>query len=176
MTHLNLPIVQAEFFHITNFKLASLDEVFNECVERVYENSRVKTTLRFYDDGEVLQRVAKEARLERLDSEFDKRAERNRQRKGIFRLLHTMRHVSVMKKMQKLRESRVAFMADQVAEVFEDKRAILIEDLDRSFRLLRLDEQHEVLEAIRQSPAVWIFLFDHNDLAADKQKILGSSM
>ncbi len=168
MTHSDSPIVQAEFFHRSKFKAVSLDEVFNEWRGGQTRLAR-QTTLRFNDNGLVLHRCAREARLERLEEELRPYALTN----GFWHLWFKMRHASVLKNLKQLRSSRVEFMANQVADMLHNERAILIRDPNLSFRLIRLNERHEVLEAIRGAPEVWIFLFAHNDLEAPTQRVLG---
>jgi hypothetical protein len=170
MKGFDTPIVQAEFFHWSEANSVSFVEVYSEFMGRAIDGSPFKTTLRFYDDGEtVLHHLLREAEL----GELKARLATPHPIKGIRGFWLNRRRRQVSKELRRLRERRVGLLAEQVKEAMRDKLTIMIMNPDdHSFRLLKPNERHEVLEAIRKSPAAWVFLYDYNDLAAEDPRLL----
>ena len=174
-------IAQLEFFHVGGKNASSLDELFRECAKRSSDNLKlvlagsdigtgIKTTVRLYDSDGVLTKLATEAqanerRSQELWDEFGnargfRRWHIDRQSRKCARLSIDYRRQALM-------------LAGYVlADAVTYGREVAVECPDRTFRPLRDNEGHELVESASQAKGVWIFVFKPNFLYTDRNTML----
>ncbi len=173
-------IVQAEFFHVGG-KNTSLGGLFKECGERVAEDlplilqgveprSQIKTVVRFFDrDGSI---TAFARRFEQTEQRFDALLSASgwRRRWLNFRSRRWAGNILALK------EQAANLAAQELEASIQASDQVAVECLDNSFRPARKDELHELCEAARRATGVWLFVFEPNDLLADKNESVARVM
>lgn len=186
-THPN--IVQAEFFHIGGREDQSLEDMMREARERIHvavseildgvppsiSGSRIKTAVRFFDgDGSITRYIAAS---EKLESRYDKLLvgfpEDTSNWQGMWYRLRFIRLAGRKMRHEKMRHE-VVLRALEVA--VRGQQLVALEDWERNFRPLERNEEHELLEAVRSSHNLILFLFRPNDLLSDTQVGMGSAL
>lgn len=182
MSDAKKPLIQAEFFHVGGPNTKSLEELLEECRKRTADvllpqddigHSRIKTVIRFFDESEELTKlVLRAAELQKRRIDLIGTTGTNLLRcwllsKEYRRLL--AQWSSMVEQIQK----RAVQCADNA---LTSSRAVAIERLNHSFRLIRPDEAHEVSEKIRNSKDVWLFVFEPNELLSEANTPIGSYM
>jgi len=178
-------IVQAEFFHVGGKNTHSLGDLFAECRERTSDDielisgemkrdtpTSMKTAVRFYDGSGILTNAALkfkalEEREKALATRIFSGAEsRLRQRMLNFRASRLAGKILAMK------ERNVILAATELRVAYMAKEHIAVERPDRHFTLARGDELYELLEAAAKAKNVWFFVFEPNNLLADKNTVV----
>lgn len=182
-------IVQAEFFHVGGKEGQSLEDMMSEAGERIHvavsailegvppsmAGARIKTTVRFFDeDGSLTRYVGASEKLESRYNEllmgFPEDAS------GLRGMWHRLRFISLAgRKMrhEKMRHT-VTFRALEAA--VRGRQPVALEDWEHCFRPLERNEEHELLEAVRSSRNLMLFLFRPNNLLSDTQVGMGSAI
>ncbi|MCE9644291.1 hypothetical protein K8Q93_03575 [Candidatus Parcubacteria bacterium] len=163
-------LVQAEFIlrprHITTF-----EGMFRESLERRMDGSSIKLVVRFFDRGGVITKlvtdlagVAQErneilalylAPMNFLEQWWTRRREKRMHR----------RHTS-------LDVQKIPLAVKILQEAMTARESVAVENLeDRSFRLARSDEFHEMTESARVAANVWLFLSEPQDILADNLSV-----
>ena len=181
-------IIQIEFFHVGGKDTNSLAELDFEMHERIMENlplarsgfevgSGIKTTARFFDseDGMLTHLVQK---IETLENVYTHTLD----------LLgtsppYTFRRWFLGRRLRKIgRQKRRAseyvqrFSIKTFLAVLKAASPVAVESLDRSFRPMKNDERHDVIEKAITAKSLWLFIFEPNDLCADKNKSVAHLM
>lgn len=180
-------IVQVEFFHVGGSATESLEDLFEEMGERVRENlplaltgaeanPGIKTTLRFYEDGDRLTMAASE--IERLKRHHDAILNQYQDSSvGKWRKWNLKNQLQkVNARWSALREDTGEAARSSCISAILSRRPVAIERADRSFRLARPEELHELQEMALQAKGVWFFIFEPNDLLASVNKRVTSLM
>ncbi len=178
-------IVQAEFFHVGGKNVRSLQKLLEECDERIAEghelalegietNSRIKTVVRFFDSDGSMTAFARE---------FE---EANRRKEAAF--AGFMEAGNWKREWMNLRSRRLAGKilalkgqaAKRAAQALKAgarlPNQIAVERQDHSFRLARKDELHELCEAAQRATSVWLFIFEPNNLLAERNEPVANVM
>ena len=167
-------IVHAEFFH--GKKPKDLDEIFAQVNDRVIDQAPIKTTVRFYDYNGVVTKHVKQLyvlrrRREVLSDRYNKST--NLLSGFCWRMLYIrarQKHIVVHVK-------NVGLVADELAKVVNTKKSVAIEDDYRGpLRYVHDDERHELVESVRQSYNVSVWIFAGNDLIANKNKTIVTTL
>jgi hypothetical protein len=173
------PIVQAEFFHVD--LQSGFDELFEEMSDRVHDSieavfagsdplsSGIKTTIRFYDEaGTIATTVEKLSRLnkQRWQEVFSKPA-------GAFGSVFS----SLRWSYRRFQISRLEMQLHQTAIQIIEQRLSLAEGVagqtsDFSFRYIRGNEKHELLQSVCKSKKALWFVFTHSDLLSDDSEVM----
>lgn len=174
-------VVQAEFFHVGG--AASLGEHLAEMGNRIADSLELcllpdapgpglKTVVRFHDTtGSVTEHAQQ---LEWLKNERDRLI----QKPCIAQWLRVVwRNIQINTLSRKI-EKRAPALRLRVLAGLEGAiragRPVAIEVMDHSFRPLRQNETHELLESVRRAKGLWIFVFAPNGLLADENKVIVS--
>jgi len=158
-------IAQIEFFH-TAIGAVSLDMFLGDMYERIVDGSRLKTAVRLLDEGNFITELAltiyqkQDCYSSLLEALFHSRGLRSRFLNFKFKRL--------AKKIQTLKEQALVVGVQQLDAAIHTSRQIAVELPDHRFRLAKPDEMHELLEAARRATGAWFFVFEPNDLLADK--------
>ena len=177
-------LVQAEFFHVGG-RDATPESFLYELSERVADGLElamqglepsfgIKTVLRFEDiTGELTALVLRAKILTKVHAKIWKEFETaGRLRRWYLgrRNRRLTAKIDILKEGCKLRALLHLYKAR------ESGHAIAVERYDHTFRFARKEELHELLDAAASSSSVWLFVFEPNDLLADKNKIVASAM
>jgi len=179
-------IIQAEFFHVGGDDV-TLKEVLRECAERAADGHElsavlgretqfgIKTVVRFFDeDGsitEIVQQIEQtKQRRKDLFETFSRAPSPWQTRRLNSQLQKLAGEIDELKK-----EVRQLVM-HKVNYVARTPGNAALELADHSFRLIRDDERHELCEAVCGAVDFWIFVFEPNELLADKNELITSVM
>ncbi len=178
-------IVQAEFFHVGGNNVDSLEELGNEIFGRVQDGlplamegievpPPLKTVVRFYDDdGAVTAFVKEAARLrENHDLLFEAFPSA-----GWFRRWWIDRQTAQLAgKIVDAKGEALILAIRQFAAAVQASKPIGVECLDHSFRPMKPEESHELVEKVEAAKSLWLFVFQPNDLLADSNKSIARLM
>ena len=166
---MNPNIVEAEFSLVGGSMIDSPQALLTEIQERRTAGAIIKFTVRFCDDDGFVTKFVKA--VEPI------RAREKGLRKEVFtaqthwkQLLLDFRHRRVVGKLISLKSKALNVAVKQLRAVAETSGEIALECPDRSFRPLRANETHELLERADRATGVRILLFKPNILIADKLK------
>lgn len=180
-------IVQAEFFHVGGKNTESLEDLFEEIGERVKENfplaragietgTGIKIAVRFFDQDNQLTDLTK--KLQSLEDHYTATLDvlgtsaPNTWRRWY--LGWCLRRIGKQKSAlsEKVeREAVAACVASlQLRELFA------VEQMDRSYRAIKPEERHDFQEKAQGAKRVWLFIFEPNDLYADKNKLVATML
>jgi hypothetical protein len=191
MATLQPNVVQAEFFHVGGDTNASLEDVMAECWSRAGDGLRdilagadpktigtgIKTCVRFYDADWSMTNFVKHA--QEIDEHLALLPIISESR-GFRRMLLRRKFKFLIHEITSIEPRKLALAIKELGESLKKIQPVAIERVDkegnRLFRPLRKDENHELLEAVRSSKHVWLFLFKHNDLLAETNVGAGHSM
>jgi hypothetical protein len=163
--------IQAEFFHIRN--KTSLDAVMSECADRASTGSRIKTVVRFLDmDGSVTDFVSELVASTKKNEEIFQAYAASKE--GVARGVLSIKLSRITHKITVLRARRASVAKKGLVAAVLKRQDIMIECEDYSFRSVVPAELHELLEAIKSSEDVWLFVyaFKPDGLVADTQTVL----
>lgn len=182
---MGMNIVQAEFFHVGGKDTPSLDALLEDCGRRAADGfelalhrgearSGIKTVVRFIDSDDTLTNIALRAEaLERRDREIMKSFQST---SGLRRWWLNTQSRRLARKIILLKDRARAQSVKLLRKAIRLSYHVALERPDRSFRLIRKDEAHELLEAATKARSVWIFVFRPNDLLADKNRMIACAM
>lgn len=143
-------IVQAEFFHVGN---------------------KIKTNVRFYDDGTITAFAKEVVRLERFERALAKAIVSAR---GIHLKLLNALHRRILKKRLDRTEGIALLVYRGLRAEVVAGADIGYERIDRSFRPATSSEAQYLLQAAyiaaRNERSTWVFVFEPNDLFADNNQ------
>lgn len=178
-------LAQVEFFHVgrkcnpsAEEYAAATESLIEEMLASVNTgarvSSRLKTVVRFYDYTNVLTSLALESkRLRDIDTIFS----------GEYKVASIPGQVLISRCIQDNAKVRLmlarATLRNAVIELrnsIKVLREIAIEKSDHTFRSAQKDELHEIVEAATGSHAVWLFVFEPNDLLSLTNKSVASAM
>ncbi|MSR70822.1 hypothetical protein EXS62_02165 [Candidatus Kaiserbacteria bacterium] len=166
-------IVQAEFFHV-DVRAASLNSMLSEVSERKADGSPIKTTVRFYDThGFVTDFVSRAGVLRRQRIET---AAAFAQAGFVRRWFLDRKSRRLAGKILEAKRYAKDLAAERVDKVINTGGKIAVECPDRSFRWARGEELYELCLATGKATGVLLFLFQPNDLLADKDSPVGCFM
>lgn len=170
-------IIQAEFFHVGGGS-QSLEDMMQECVERARDGTPIKTVVRFFDPDETITPFALQfAKKEKERRVLEKTLLGARGGFSFERILANRRHKLHSKKIRSMKEEAKLLAVRQLKAVTITSSEIALECRhDHSFRLIREDEVHELLEAADAAVDVWLFVFSPNPLLGDTQSLVVSVM
>ena len=164
-------IVQAEFFHAVG---NSIDEVMEDCARRIVEDSKIKTVVRFYDQGNRITRHIQE--MKNLDAEFTE-LHLGFQGAGWFQRSRMRGRIRSLSKQSALLNDVLApLLVERLAEVIHAKGELAVECSDYSFRKVFPEELHELYESAKASPRAWAFIFGPGSLVAHNKRLIVSAM
>lgn len=176
----NPNIIQAEFFHVGG-KGLSLEEVFAECRERtadsrelsqagIENDPHIKTVIRFFDkEGILTQAVIEAEEMRKHDEELSNHVSRSW---GPVRWLLGMWLHLIERKIAVIdNDLRVATTLG-CATIILSKETVAVEKFDHSFRVVRPEERYDLLQSVCASTSVWVFVFEPNDMLADKNEMI----
>jgi len=166
-------LVQAEFF-LVDIGDGTLNQLLSACADRRTTGSPIKLTVRFFDEQWVLTSLALE--MQRLEKERRKNFKEFMQA-GWFRRRFYGRRSQLLAGERLARWKFQNWMAvQQFAMAVRASKPVAVEKPDHRFRLAREDELHELLESAERSSKVWLFVFEHNELCSDSNKLVASAM
>ena len=178
-------LVQIEFFHLGRNQDPELYELFDAAKERFEEifsyietgvepSSRMKTVLRLYDTDNILTSFAIDARK----NEIRHAALLNTFMEAgwLGRKLLNRESKRVARRALELKRKCLHGAVSELSKSIQTKRPIAVEKPDNTFRLARKDELGEILSAAKGSYAVWLFVFEPNDLFSQTNKAVAHAM
>lgn len=165
-------IVQVEFFLVKTGSEQTLSKVVQEAVRRAADRVPIKEGVRFYDiDGKILRLLTDAKRAKAKHRE---------------RFLKTDSRFSLVRRFNHARSRGWQVLADalverarlasieRIAELARSTKHLAIERLGHAYTMAKPNELHELIERLRKSDSAWFFIFEHNTLTADKNKIVES--
>lgn len=177
-------ILQYEFFHVGGRNLSSLEEVTAECIERTADNlliatagddtgPGIKTVVRIYDmDGRVT-RWAKQMK----ELEEQREVHLNAPRRNPITNWYTRWQIGRLnRQMDRGRELMVGYFTEYIGTSFKDEWNVAREIWNHAFRPARREEYIELRQAAITARSLWLFVFEPNDLLADKNESIVSVM
>lgn len=178
-------IVQAEFFHVGGKDTPSLKALFAECGERVadsleltlqgYEaHSCIKTVVRFFDETGNLTKIAIKA--ERIKKRNKKLLDDFTGATGLQRWLLDIKSRWLAGKIIALSEEARMLASGYLCEAIRTSHEVAVECDDHSFRSIKGNEAHEIVESASNSRRVWLFVFRPNNLLADTNTLVACLM
>jgi hypothetical protein len=180
-------IVQIEFFHVGENMTESLGDLFMEIGERVQENwplamtgeeanPGIKTALRFYENYNDLTMAAIE--VERLKQHHDvilkQYQDSSVSKWQKWNLRNQLRKLN--RQWSTLRANTCEVARLSCVSALLSKQPVATERADRSFRLARPEELHELQEMALKAKGIWLFIFEPNNLLASANKRIVSLM
>lgn len=178
-------LAQVEFFHVGRKSNPSLDEYAGATQNLIEEmlsslktgasiSSHLKTVVRFFDSSNVLSQIALESKkLQDADTELS----------GQYAFASLPGRVLISSEIQQIAGAKIALarvcMRTAITELrnsVKTSREIAVEKPDHTFRLAQKDELLELVESAKGSHAVWLFVFEPNDILSDTNKSVASAM
>lgn len=181
-------IVQAEFFLVGVRSGDSLEVAMTEMRDRIANGLQdvlggmdpdevktgIKACVRFYDlSGRITALVEREHVLDVAHREAN---EQFRTSAGLRRMFWRWKLAWLLTKIIDIRDRQHVYTTQEFEAKLNSGQQVAVERQDHTYRIIRKDEAHELVEAIKASHNVWIFLFKYNDLLADKNKLVLSSV
>jgi len=168
-----LNIAQAEFFHV-NVR-GTLGGLLNECRERVDDGSPIKTHVRFFDDTGAITRLVEKARKIKVKRRAADRAFSKAQ--GWYRKWLDYKISRLAGRSLAIGEEALALAAKQLQLAADLKRPIAFETTRRTptYRPVRADEVHELVEAAKKASGVWLWLYAPAPKLDDRSPLIGTS-
>lgn len=163
-------IIQVEFF-LVNVQAPSLGQMLAEVVERREEGSPIKLVLRFYEDGGAITGLVKEAAY--LEEQLDRALERFLLAGRFERWRLNKKSKWLAGKKIMLRGQMYRFVVKQLSSVIKNGAPFAVEQMDRRFRHAWSEELHEILESAKKARGMWVFVFSHDHLLADRLNMIG---
>lgn len=167
-------IIQAEFFHVGGENIATLAELLAECQGRAIDGAQIKTTVRFFDKESFLTDLA--LKLAQAKMKRDELVTLLITAGKFKQIILAYRYHRLHRKIGRMRERNKFLVIKRLCAIAETSQEIGIECPDRSFRLIRRNETHELLERVWKATSVWIFVFEPNDLLVEKNFSVTSVM
>jgi hypothetical protein len=162
-------IIQAEFFLI-NFD-ASRDQVLYEAVERDLEGSPLKVCVRFYEDGKDITALMREYKAVKDRLLFITQTPAA----GKFRRWRlNRRSKKLLERLRSLQEEARRLIIGRLVSCTRLGGPIVVESDRHIYRRAKPDEFHELLESVKRSRKMWVYIFEFNDLSAKNMQMVGS--
>lgn len=172
-------ILQYEFLNVCGDE-ATLESVLAESAARVEEylpmaqyddrGPQIKTVVRIYDDSSnTVTRLVQH--IEAFQAK--KNALLFSVENGIYSTWCKSVKINALQgKIDKAKQKVLEYYSRYLTEAFTQYRALAIEILDHSFRAVERDEHVELFQALRMQKDLWMFVFNPNDLLADKNEMI----
>ena len=169
----NFHIIQAEFFHVGGPKIEGFGDLFEEINGRMLYGAPIKTCVRFFDDtGFVTCVVTELAQLEKQNEEL---VTAFFEATGWRRKILSFRSGMLLRKVMAMEAQRKEIASKYLAVAAKASRPIAVEIHDHSYRPARRDEIVDLCQATLMTKNAWLFVYEPNDLLADKNKIVAQS-
>jgi hypothetical protein len=181
-------LIQAEFF-LAGKDSDSLEQLEVEVIARLLDGVPIKTTVRFYDDCACITEcirpfeALREQEIDLIGRIQSKDKAPNLPRERRFRRFfggvppdafdREYRGIAAQREAIKIR-ARSLVLA-RIRSLVRS-REIAIERGDHSFRMVRGEELHELMERAERAHGLWLFAFQPNDLLADSNQLIASMM
>lgn len=173
-------LLQLEFFHVGWGDLRSSNDEIREsamldstqlALAGVALGSSLKTTVRLHDESGLLTRLAvatekDEARAKAVRSKVTDGA-RGFQ---LWRLNRESRKLA--RRALRIRRAALDQSFTELSRAIKHGREVGIECIDRTFRLLRDNEGHELAERLSRAKGVWVFVFKPNAICTDTNTMI----
>jgi hypothetical protein len=170
-------IAQAEFFHVgKDASRESLEDVMDEMAERLAEGAPLKTVVRFYDEDNSLTRFTQDASALNVKKEEAYKISWDAFKNPLTKLVLSARYRRVARKVRESRSESLELARAKLTTAVKARRPVAIECDDHSFRLADNNELHELINSAQFATGVWLFMFEPNNLLADKNEIVASFM
>ena len=169
-------VLQYEFFHVGGKDAGSLEDVMAECFERAADNlpmaiagddigPGIKTVVRIYDmDGRVTHWAHQVKNLK-----AQREIHYNAPRSNLFTNWYARWQIGQLnRRMDKARELMVSYFTEYIGKSFNCEWNVAKETWDNAFRLARREEYIELRQSAVAAKYLWLFIFEPNDLLADK--------
>ena len=179
------PILQYEFFLANVSSPHSFDDILTETQERLDDNIQlilagqkpgfgIKCVVRAYDHENMVTEWAQTHK--RLTDERDAILDTFHERNFIKKWLLTKRLDEIKVNLYDLNEFIRLYALDYIDRAFKGSVNMALENSDWSFSPIPRDNLHELKEAITKARHHWLFVFEPNELLADKNEIIVSLM
>lgn len=164
--------MQVEFFLVKTGSEQSLTRVVQEAVRRVADGVPIKEGVRFYDtDGKILRLLTEAKRAKAKHREYFLKTD---SRFSIVRRFNHARSRSWQEQTDALVERARVASVERIAELARSTKHLAIERLGHVYTMVKPNELYELVERLRNSDSAWFFIFEHNTLTADKNKVVES--
>ena len=171
-------VLQYEFFHVGGKDAKSLDEVMAECFERTADNlpmamagddtgPGIKTVGRIYDmDGRVTH-WANQVK----DLEAQREVHFNAPRSNPITNWYARWQIGRLnRRMDKVKKLMVDYFTTYIGLSFNGEWNVARETWNHAFRPARREEYIELRQAAIMAKNLWLFIFEPNDLLADRNQ------
>lgn len=177
-------ILQYEFFHVGGRNASSLEEVMAECAERTVDSlpiamagddtgPGIKTVVRIYDmDGQVTRWAQQVKELE-----AQREVHFNAPRSNLITNWYARWQIGRLnRQMDRGRELMVRYFTAYIGTSFKGEWNVARETWNHAFRPARREEYIELHQAAIMAKSLWLFIFEPNDLLADRNEGIVSVM
>jgi hypothetical protein len=165
-------IVQVEFFLVKTGADQTLSKVVQEAVRRTLDGVQIKEGVRFYDTGGRIAKLLVEAK--RAKAKHREYYLKTDSRFSLVRRFNHARSRSWQEQVDRYVERARIASVERIAELARSTKQLAIERLGHAYTMAKPEELHELVERLRKSDSAWFFVFEHNTLTADKNKIVES--
>jgi len=179
-------IVQAEFFHVGGSDM-TLEEVLRECAKRAADGHElaavlgretqfgIKTVVRFFDVGGSITAFAQQ--FGQMNQQYINKQAALLEATSWWKLrwLDLYSH-SLAGRILVLKERGVRLAVQKLNDAVRSQSKVALELSDHSYRFLRDNEVYELGEAAYNASGVWLFVFEPNNLLAEKNKLVAYVM
>ena len=166
--------MQVEFFLIKADPKKSLESLQVEMARRVADRVNIKEGVRFYDnDGVVVQAIRN---LREATKALNKLRFADRSSGILTRMWERSRLNSAHTRHEIRKEQARLIAIQRLRHLARTTKEIAIERGAHEYTMAKPDELHELVEAVAKSENAWFFVFEPNDLTADKNMPVTSAM
>lgn len=172
-------IAQIELFHVGGQK--TFGELSREILARVHEDlsagdfdrpTSIKTCFRIYDWSGDMTRYALD--LESMPSLVDDYEAYTSAPTRLGRWLASRRERRNSRRRANLKQMMTADAGRLVREAIDASDSVAIEVAEHRYRMMRRDEATEMRSRATHYSHAWLFVFEPNELLADRNEIVGS--
>lgn len=177
-------IAQAEFFHYAQVKRPPLPAYLQECADWIADGlalaqsdstapAHIKTVVRIFDQGGALTQLAERAGAVR---EYQERLNNELKRGSNREMLLNIQIRRLAKQAFSIRQAALQCAARALRDVVNGKQNFAVGERDHFFRCARDEDRHELLEAVKKSTRLRLFVFEGGSLLSDMNVMIGRVM
>jgi hypothetical protein len=170
-------LVQVEFFHPEMYavlKSLSLPTMIESSREHMARGKRIKTVVRFFDEGNVLTDFVVEfARCKKRKDELEETPVELSSLRGRWHFFRLKRMCGIVCNQRK---EGLRLATQELLAAATTPTGFVVECPDGSFAPLFDYEAHPVLERVRDAVGVWIFIFKPNELRSVQNELVAHLM
>ncbi len=167
-------IAQIEFFLVGSSGIKTLESVLEECKERAQDRMPIKVCFRIYDENQEITFLAK--KIKAWNEKYGDFGELIKTYKFLPKSLNSLIFWLIGRKKIIWKADLDKIVCLSVCNHLRLRKNIAIERSDHSYRYVKNYERYELEGSVKKAANRWIFVFEPNELLADKNKLLAAIM